>query len=391
MTLERISYRAKKSVTLLEAFNCGLIDCNTGLILDPRSGKTVTLYDAVNSQLIDCQNTSIIDPNTRNALRLDDALEAGLISKYSCTVGSRDKYSIADAIDNGLVNNTEKNELISSAAPIALPKNDKHGLSLTESYKANLIDGLTHQFLNPRTAERISLQEAILCGIVEPRRVLVDDKLHGQALPLDVAIERGLVVPQAGGVLDVGSGTVVPYGLAIENGMIIELPKPSEASVTELSMLLQSGKVTLSEENQLMLELDSGVVTLTEALANGFVTVNPRVALQYNDITVPLTQTLRNGALKTHGDCLTTAEGITVPLLQSTVVSMTAQHIVPTLVQTVVDRQYDFDSNCLVDSTTRLRYNLLDAISAGLVGHTKYLRSQSAHRRDDSIARGHRS
>lgn len=154
----------RKIVRPNEAVTQGLLDKETAEMLQRPAtyvtpqGETLTIREALEQGIIDGEAGKIVDPQRG------------------------DLVNIREALDRGILDPASSNEVL-------VPLN--HSLSVPELYDQGLIDPETGKIIHPETGAHLTLQQAIVCDIVDPLSVVVDP--NGRKITLIEAIDSKII------------------------------------------------------------------------------------------------------------------------------------------------------------------------------------------------------
>ncbi|XP_011312640.1 microtubule-actin cross-linking factor 1 isoform X3 [Fopius arisanus] len=149
----------KRIVEPQEALDSGLINEETAKILEPVIAAGGSLRKAIESKMIDSKTGKIIDPQRGDVL------------------------SIGEALDRGILDSESGNILVPLAKSLSVP-----GL-----YNQGLLDPHDGTVIHPETGQPLTLNEAIVCEIVDPLSQLVHD--DGEHISIESAIARNIIDP----------------------------------------------------------------------------------------------------------------------------------------------------------------------------------------------------
>ena len=241
-----------KEITLQEAVKQGLINGETYLVKDPKTGQFQSLSKALEDGIVDPLKKISIDPSalfltvdstsvvysrepesfenavesghlnlsngsynnrdTATACSLKEAITSGVIDPESALIkdGAKGKMiRLPEAFRKGLIDSdkfnvvdTSNSKLLSlqHAVDDAILVTPKRSLDLLEALKFNLYDPDTGSFNDPFTTANlpITLQEAIAKGLIDPSTTIVRDLNNSEIATLPAAISSGLVDPIKG-------------------------------------------------------------------------------------------------------------------------------------------------------------------------------------------------
>lgn len=241
-----------KEMTLQEAVEQGLINGETYLVKDPKTGQFQSLLIALEKRIVDPSKKISIDPSalfltvdptcvvysrepesfenavalghlnlsngsysnsdTASACSLKEAITNGVIDPESALIkdGAKGKMiRLPEAFRKGLIDSDKFNVVDTSNSKLmslqhavddAILVTPKRSLDLLEALKFNLYDPDTGSFNDPFTTANlpITLQEAIAKGLIDPSSTMVRDLNNSEIVTLPAAISSGLIDPIKG-------------------------------------------------------------------------------------------------------------------------------------------------------------------------------------------------
>lgn len=173
------SDRSVRECTLEEAINYELVDPNTSVVRDPRTGRFVTTAKAIAD--------SVVDSTARGTIELNGSgkREPRFLRFSDVTVFIKEPIAFETAIE-------------------------KEYLSLESS-----------KFTDPITNEQLTLKEAVGLGIVDPDSALIKDSQKGKLVKLPEAFRKGMMDAEKGNVLDTATSKLYSLSRALETGLLI--------------------------------------------------------------------------------------------------------------------------------------------------------------------------
>lgn len=242
-----------KEMSLNEALEYNIINPDTAVIKDPKSGKFRQLAIALKDQDIDLDKRIIVDPKAsffvfdqscvvyvREPESFDNAVESGHLDlstgKYNAnTKDNTQVCTLKEAITQGLID--PESALIKDGAKkklIRLPEAFRKGL--IDSDKFNVVDTSTSKLLSLKTAideaiiitpkRSIDLLEALKYNLYNPTSgnftdpFIIANDTERQLLTLQDAIARGLIDPSTTMVKSSNNSEIAPLNTAIANELV---------------------------------------------------------------------------------------------------------------------------------------------------------------------------
>lgn len=320
-------------LTLAEAVNDGLFDEEKGMLLDLRTGKKVTLEESLEQKLIDASKPQVVVPG-HGLLSLKDAFEMGVMdSKTGNYIEAGNEITLIEAVDRDLIvklgrhrprksisdsdlKNIEtllqnKDVLIKDPMSrsfiglepavgkgvvdlhiqsycdlqhnVILPLNEavKSGLvvnarhpdiGLANLVKLEMFDNTTCAFLDLRSGNKVTLEEGVKQGLIDPFQTRVKNLETGTYISLQQALKKGIISGKTGTVFDKTQKKSFPLDFAVRENLIIDFNKSS--------FTVDEGiRYGLMTHDGLMVEdLESGeFITFKDAIDRGTVKIQNAV------------------------------------------------------------------------------------------------------------------
>lgn len=316
-------------LTLAEAVNDGLVDEKTGLLLDLRTGKRVTLEESLEQRLIDSSKLQVVVPG-HGLLSLKDAFEIGVIdSKTGNYKEDGNEISLAEAVDRDLVvklgrrrqNKSVSDSDMKNLETLVMNKDvlikdpmsrsfidldhaieagivDLHTetfcdlqhdivLPLEEAVRSGLVvnarnpnigvvslvrndmfDNATCSFFDPRTGHRVTLDEGVEHGLIDPYQTRVRNLETGKYVSLQQALKRGIISGKTATVFEKNQMKSFPLETSVHENIIVDFNKPS-FTVDEG---IQYGLMT--HDGLMVEDLESGeFITFKDAVERGTIKI----------------------------------------------------------------------------------------------------------------------
>ncbi|XP_011865280.1 PREDICTED: microtubule-actin cross-linking factor 1 isoform X4 [Vollenhovia emeryi] len=319
----------KRIVNVEEALQSGLIDVETADTFAKKmrneKGEPITLSEAIRDDQIDANQGQIVDPQRGDVLSIKQAIDRGILDPESVQV----------------------------LVPLA------KSLSVHSLYKQGLLDPLEGKIVHPETGAHLTLNEAIVCEIVDPlsnvmftvdgrsetlqsaiandtidaERLLV--KTQGGSVSLVKAIENKVLelkepaksfnLPPAGmtfpvalkrGLIDISkkeirhpiTGEHLPLEDAIKDDFIMALPYPVAPDSIEITKALESGLIdrdnavffhpTTGTPIPIVAAVESGLLIIKQPARGENTAAITETITSYHTITTKTVELLPGYALK---------------------------------------------------------------------------------------------
>lgn len=226
----------QNSVSLEAAINLGMVNSETGLILDTVTRHEDNVEISVRKGVIDSAISLIKDAKTDTLLTLDEALQKRIVSKSGKVKNTLDGKWLNwdEALNAGLIKTLEMKFSFTDA--------------IQEYY--NVQSG---QFFNPRIGQNLSLRQAIETQFLDSLSAKARSIEHNELITLEESISMGLI--------DDVKGVYIPNSLnlkeSLQKGLIINCNLPLTLSeALELDMYnSENGKFEISQEEKNLKDL----------------------------------------------------------------------------------------------------------------------------------------
>ncbi|KAK5979804.1 Calponin- (CH) domain-containing protein, partial [Trichostrongylus colubriformis] len=189
---------------IYEAERKGIIDLTTGNITSPNVDRAISFADGIELGIIDPASISVKDPKSGRLLNVKEALEKKIIDADGSVSHQGRHLNIEKAVEAGIIvidaepvvpaSGVSKNIIhipsgggpVISFRPVGAPVVEEHEQSWSfDSTKGVLVDHMT--------GERLSLEQALLSGKIQPEDLAVRDALTGREMSFTEAEKWGIV------------------------------------------------------------------------------------------------------------------------------------------------------------------------------------------------------
>lgn len=224
------------AVSLSDAVAQGLVEDESGWIVDRNSGDKFQLDVAIKNKLIDPEIREIVDPYSDTKITLTRALEKGIINpkigKYVHPL-TKDKIKFSDATKKGFIckpmtlKDVVDNSLMDNNGLIASPLR-KSKFNILEAIACGVLDSDNIKSItNTSTGELLTLSEALGSRIVIPETTRFRDNLTSEVCTIPEAVDRGLITSVSqksifdiDGFRDPVTNEFMSFNRALNNGLI---------------------------------------------------------------------------------------------------------------------------------------------------------------------------
>ena len=239
-----------KEMSLNEALEYNIINPDTAVIKDPKSGKFRQLAIALKDQVIDLDKRIIVDPKV-----------SFFVFDQTCVVYAREPESFDNAVESG------------------------HLDLLTGKYNANTKDN----------TQVCTLKEAITQGLIDPESALIKDGAKQKLIRLPEAFRKGLIDSDKFNVVDTSNSKLLSLKTAIDEAIIIT-PKRSIDLLEALKYNLynpSSGNIT--DPFIIANDTERQLLTLQDAIARGLIDPSTTMVKSSNNSEIaPLNTAIAN-------------------------------------------------------------------------------------------------
>lgn len=242
-------------LSLKVAFEMGVIDSKTGSFID--NGKEIPLTEAVDRDLIvklgsrrphkpvsdsDLKNMETLlqhkevlvrDPMSRSFIGLELAVDKGIVdlpTQTFCDLQHNIVLSLKEAAKTGLVVNARhpdvglanlvRNDMFDNVTCTFFDPRSGNRVTLEEGVKQGLIDPFQTRVKNIETDTYVSLQQALKIGIISGKTGTVFDKKQKKSYHLDFSVHENIVIDFKKSSFTVDEG--IKYGLMTHDGLMVE-------------------------------------------------------------------------------------------------------------------------------------------------------------------------
>ncbi|XP_028982177.1 microtubule-actin cross-linking factor 1 isoform X2 [Diachasma alloeum] len=295
----------KRIVEPQEALDSGLIDKETLHILEPiMEEASESVREAIKNNRIDPNSGKIIDPQTGDALTIKKALDRGLLDPESGSVlvPLAKSLSVPGLYNQGLLDPHE--------GTVIHPETGQH-LSLNEAIVCEIVDPQSQ--LVHHDGNHISIESAIARDIIDPDNSLIQTEegdvnlvdaveqnrfdtteftspmsLPPVGMTFPVALKRGLVDVSKREVTHPITGDHLSLDEAIEKGLIMSVPHPAAPDCIEVTKAAEAGLI--DDDKGVFIHPKTGEeIPISEAFESGVLIVK---AKPDDDVVTAITETI---------------------------------------------------------------------------------------------------
>ncbi|KMR05210.1 bullous pemphigoid antigen isoforms 6 9 10, partial [Lasius niger] len=276
--------RSVKECTLEEAINFELIDPNTSVVRDPRTGrfvtttraiadgivnpsvkgtielngggkreprfvrfgdvtvfvrKPLTFEEAIEKEYLSLESGKFTDPISNEQLTLKEAVSLGIVDSDSALIKDSQKKKLVklpEAFRKGMMDAEKANVLdtatsklysLSKALEIGLLITPRNGVSFIEALQFGLYNPTTGGFYDPFVVtsvldrRRLTLAHAIESGLIDPSTTVIKDPFTGNIESLLETVNSGKVDSVGGRLIEDTDGKSIDFVKALERGYIL--------------------------------------------------------------------------------------------------------------------------------------------------------------------------
>ena len=203
-------------VSLSDAIQYGLLNSKTGMFTDPQTGNTLTLDEALKNGFIVPSSATFRDPASNRSCNLEEAIDRNLLEPTG-------QYHVSASERMNLETLIRKAIIVTSKVPM-LPGSGRFMMDMHRVTVESAID--------PRTGEEINTAEATKRGLLDLDRGVYVNLKTGETMSIQEAVDMGFLKEQGTkphrqtksytvtGAIDPDTNTMVSVGCAIEKGVI---------------------------------------------------------------------------------------------------------------------------------------------------------------------------
>ena len=289
----------KQKMTVLEAFQSGLIDKKSCMFINPKTKAQIPLSEAVRQGLVSAEikqqldtACGLLDPSTGKECTLTDAIQKGLFDPVSNKVTAPltgNMISVEDANEQGLISPklpsmlglspaVNVSEITQSQALFGLksfPGADK-ALGLAEILQKGMYDELKCKICDPISGQEMTILEAVEKGYINPSLKEIRPTKGAPLISLTEAVAKGIIHPQSGQFLEVNSGKWISLSEAHRRQLLIRPMTLSD--IVHRSALREDGSIFDTNTNQ--------TITFATAISNGILNADTKslILTKTNDV-----------------------------------------------------------------------------------------------------------
>ena len=363
-------------MTVREAVEARLIDPNTGLVTDPRTGQTLSLQQSVESGIVDGQATKVSQPESGRMLPLTEALNTNLVdfnSNQMIDANAARSVILMMAVDQDIVGKQETKQLKNTDQKRSEDVTEmKAAMTVDEAMRSGLLDSSTGFVTDPSSGRQMTLSEAVKAGIIDGEASNIVNPSTGQTVSLSEGLRLGIVDGRTGKVVDRPTGRTVGLEEVMRSPEFGKDVTKMKAAMT-VDEAMRSG--LLDSSTGLVTDPSSGhQMTLSEAVKAGIIDgeasniVNPSTGQ-----TVSLSEGLRLGIVdRRTGKVVDRTTGITVGL-EEVVRSpefgndVTKMKAAMTVDEAMRSGLLDSSTGLVTDPSSGRQMTLSEAVIAGII------------------------
>ncbi|CAH1789990.1 unnamed protein product, partial [Owenia fusiformis] len=276
-------------MSLAYAIENNLFDPDIGAVVDAESGTAMSLQQAVSTGAINptinpveiCKQAAslkflnsfldpslikgIKDPTTSKDITIKAAVLKGVLDIPNALYNdmkSDNMQNIHDAVESGAITPETAKQLLGAMKQ----------MSLGESIVPSMINYDTGKFTHPDTKQRITIDNAIDQGFLDPSHIYCVDPTSEQITNLGNLIDEGRVEAKSGRCIDPNTNVGLSLRNAIKRGIINPDINPEYIlhQSAPLKDFLRAGK--LNAADALLIAPNGDSISLRDAMANGYIT-----------------------------------------------------------------------------------------------------------------------
>ena len=283
-------------------------DAETGLIIDPVSGREMTLAEAIDARVIEpciyadklanqicalkelkkhlnTKEKGIKHPVSGKYISIEEAILEGILD-----VPNMELVDISKTVENRtpLTQAIETRDVKEKTGKDILEALSR--MTLGQLLNAKMIDANTGKFIHPETKRRMTLQEAIERGFLQPSVVFFEDTVNDRIASLQSFIDDGRFDAAHGKFRDPLTGLDLTIGAAIKKNVIKPDFNPEHflSGKKTLADLMKAGKA--DPNSSVFAAPGDARMPLKDALLHGFLSPDSLVTLDAKSREISLAE-----------------------------------------------------------------------------------------------------
>ena len=296
----------KKGLSVIRAIRQGLLDTESGTMVDPKTDQKLTLKQAVERGTLDPESVEVIDPQTAESMDLQSAINQGVLGPTGRYVdpASNKMKSLREALREGIVSagqNADEpvlkkvitREKIKLAVDSVVHPVSHKKVRLDRAVAEGVINRDKGIYLNRQTGDSLSVGQAYEDGLIKGQIIdtvrtkeevitggskarnelqnitTVIDPMSRKQISREEAIHRGILDPDSGAFTNPQTGETISIYSAIEKGFVI-----TKETVTTLKKTyrIQTDDQPQSVTIRTVVDPRTGrELTLLEAISEGLI------------------------------------------------------------------------------------------------------------------------
>uniref|UniRef100_A0A8D9ALE4 Dystonin n=1 Tax=Cacopsylla melanoneura TaxID=428564 RepID=A0A8D9ALE4_9HEMI len=224
-----IIIEVRRPLSIAEAISKGLYDKSSGLFLDPWNEAYYTLSQAIENHLIDPSSVNVKDTRCEawKRVSLVEALKLGIVNGDTgilIDVTNGKELSILEAFESGLISDSKEAISLQKALHLGLYDDETGKITdLQTSSRMSLHGAIERSFINPtlpcfwnkEDGKLLSLLETCRAGIIDKRSGMFKEPGANFSVTLSDALQLGLIVDIENGSF--GLYEAISMGLCDDN------------------------------------------------------------------------------------------------------------------------------------------------------------------------------
>lgn len=320
-------------------------------------GIDYSIGDAIASGFLDADSILVRDPKTLTVMTIDAAIVEEIIDPLTGQyTGSGIEIGFSEAMEKGLV--------VFNASHGVLP------CSVIEAVRFNIYDPLARKFVDPKTGNVLTLENAIEENLIDPKKTMVKDTITGRFLSLMNAEYLGVVNTKQSYVTKLKENEQCDLKKAKELGILRR-----SASDECLSLKVAISKRLVNNRGQIYDSLSKKYLTLADAIQVRVIDPTPSLVKDLkHDKFLPLQEAIDKCLIDPErGLFRNTVTGKEIGLVEASDLGYIIE--VPStglsLAEAVGHGLYLENIGCFLDVRTGKQITLQDSIEQKLIDPTK--------------------
>ena len=238
--------------------------------------------------------------------------------------------------------------------------------SLVSLIDEGCYDTSTGQFMNPDTAENLTLKQAIKDGVLDPHSLVVNDPGSGEVMTLEEGMDEGLIDGKTGMVKDTASREKITMKAALDRGILIPRPMPV-ATAIDIGLYNETTSKFLDPTCRQFF-------TLEEAIESGLIDSQSTIVDPSTGEEMALAIATACGVLDArHGNVVNVHTGETYTIREAIAMGRATIQKPLSVEEAIAEGLYSSDTNTFTDPRTQRELSFQEALQKNIIATDSYI------------------